>query len=76
NFVGFTIATILAFVCGIGFLQGIWSGLRNVFSPRGITSEPDMPRCPKCQRRLRTAEAKQCFECGHDWHTEDKSAQR
>ncbi len=24
--------------------------------------------CPYCQRPLRTTEARQCFECGKDWH--------
>lgn len=25
-------------------------------------------RCPNCGKRLRTAKARQCFECGSDWH--------
>ncbi len=27
------------------------------------------PRCRKCSARLRTRQAKQCFCCGHDWHS-------
>ena len=28
--------------------------------------------CPKCKRWLRTPQAKQCFHCGHKWHTSKK----
>ena len=24
--------------------------------------------CPSCGERLRSADARQCFHCGHDWH--------
>jgi hypothetical protein len=26
-------------------------------------------RCPSCRRIVRTPQARQCFWCGHDWHT-------
>jgi hypothetical protein len=26
-------------------------------------------RCPRCDRVVRTPQARQCFWCGHDWHT-------
>jgi hypothetical protein len=31
-------------------------------------------RCPRCHRIVRTPKAKQCFWCGHDWHSAANSA--
>jgi hypothetical protein len=28
--------------------------------------------CPHCAKPLRTVKAKQCFECGADWHEEPR----
>jgi uncharacterized protein YlaI len=25
--------------------------------------------CPKCNSKLRTPQARQCLECGYDWHS-------
>lgn len=30
--------------------------------------QQDAPHCPYCGKKLRTAEAKQCFHCSADWH--------
>lgn len=27
-----------------------------------------LAKCPRCGRALRTETAKQCFDCGYDWH--------
>jgi hypothetical protein len=32
--------------------------------------------CPYCGRPLRTERAKQCFECGTDWHDTSKIIRR
>lgn len=29
------------------------------------------PPCPECGEPLRTSKARQCFNCGADWHQED-----
>jgi hypothetical protein len=31
-------------------------------------SEFTLPRCPECNRIVKTSLAKQCLWCGHDWH--------
>lgn len=36
------------------------------------TPPPPLPECPYCGKPLRTERAKQCFECGKDWHDPDK----
>lgn len=28
----------------------------------------EMPTCPQCGKRLGSEKARQCFECGADWH--------
>lgn len=28
--------------------------------------------CPSCEKPLRTSKAKQCFQCGADWHNDGK----
>ena len=33
-----------------------------------LDPQPQPAACPHCGRRLRTAEAQQCFHCGADWH--------
>ena len=40
----------------------------NKISWRDIFKLPPIARCPRCKARLRTAQARQCFECGFDWH--------
>ena len=30
--------------------------------------ESFLPSCPKCGKKLKTPNAKQCFSCGADWH--------
>ena len=38
---------------------------------RVLREHPDTARlhhCPKCGSLLRTPVARQCLECGHDWH--------
>lgn len=32
------------------------------------SGENSINRCPKCRKIVRTALAKQCLWCGHDWH--------
>lgn len=34
-----------------------------------FTGEITINRCPRCGRIVRTPFARQCFWCGHDWHT-------
>ena len=50
---------------GEGFYEGkdLVVDLGNV--PRRMTKGPP---CPKCAKPLRTVRARQCFECGADWH--------
>ena len=42
-----------------GVADRIWSEHRSEF---------EIPRCPECDRILKTSLAQQCFWCGHDWH--------
>ncbi|WP_425396906.1 hypothetical protein [Aeoliella sp.] len=36
---------------------------------RLLTDHPnEIVRCEKCGHIVRTAKAKQCLRCGHDWH--------
>lgn len=35
---------------------------------RSIWPHLAMPRCPMCNEPLRSRDARQCLECGHDWH--------
>ena len=32
------------------------------------SAEFSIPRCPECDRILKTDRAQQCLWCGHDWH--------
>ena len=41
--------------------ERIWLAFRNSLL------QPN--RCPSCRRIVRTPQARQCFWCGHDWHT-------
>jgi hypothetical protein len=34
----------------------------------GIQRRSNGPPCPYCGKALRTDKARQCFECGVDWH--------
>ena len=43
-----------------------WRGLPN--GPHREFGQSDAPPCPYCGKQLRTKLAKQCFECGADWH--------
>jgi hypothetical protein len=43
-----------------------WFGHRN--GPHREFGETDAPPCPHCGKQLRTKLAKQCVECGADWH--------
>ncbi len=36
--------------------------------PHREFGDKDAPPCPHCGRQLRTKLAKQCVECGADWH--------
>lgn len=36
--------------------------------PHPVFGDPNASPCPKCGKRLRTSLAKQCVECGADWH--------
>jgi hypothetical protein len=35
---------------------------------RDHATEVVLKRCPKCGAITRTPKARQCFDCGHDWH--------
>jgi hypothetical protein len=37
--------------------------------PHRMFGDNYAPPCPKCGKQLRTALAKQCLECGADWHS-------
>jgi len=37
--------------------------------------QPEMP-CPYCGQPLKSALAKQCFQCGLDWHDDDNVVRR
>jgi hypothetical protein len=48
----------------------IW--VTHPFGPRRPARLWVGPPCPQCSRPLRTRLARQCFECGLDWHGQDK----
>jgi hypothetical protein len=50
---------------GEGYYQGD-ELILDVGQPK--TRKKIGPPCPKCGAALRSAEAKQCFACGADWH--------
>ena len=69
NFLGFGIATLLGVLCGVGFLHAFWLGCRQLWT-NDVVPDNNVARCPNCSARLRTPDARQCFECGHDWHAQ------
>lgn len=52
--------------CPIRFAK-IWVIHRDGPHPGGF-GERVAPPCPVCGKQLRTKHAKQCVECGADWH--------
>jgi hypothetical protein len=41
----------------------------RLLSERGL--EVFVNRCPRCSRVVRTPQARQCFWCGFDWHSQE-----
>ena len=47
----------------LAFYDRVWD---RIWLEHG--SEFDIPRCPECDRILKSHLAQQCLWCGHDWH--------
>jgi hypothetical protein len=60
---------LLGWLFGLGGIGLLLSGReekqRRAESPQWMN---EVAFCPKCKRKLRTSRAKQCFQCGADWH--------
>ena len=60
---------LLGWLFGVGGIGLLLSGRkekqRRAESPQWMN---EVAFCPKCKRKLRTSRAKQCFQCGADWH--------
>jgi hypothetical protein len=58
---------VLTFAVGSGDERRVFFDISSFYGRERESRPPDAPR-PYCGAELRTAKAKQCFECGMDWH--------
>jgi hypothetical protein len=53
-----------------GLFQKGWQQFYDDLVTRICQEHADqLPKCRRCNAVLRTGKARQCFDCGYDWHT-------
>jgi hypothetical protein len=58
---------VLKFAVGSGGEQRVFFDISSFYGRERESRSPEAP-CPYCGAQLRTVKAKQCFDCGMDWH--------
>jgi hypothetical protein len=58
---------VLTFAVGSGGERRVFFDISSYYGRDRGSSEPEA-QCPYCGAELRSAKAKQCFDCGMDWH--------
>jgi hypothetical protein len=58
---------VLTFAVGSGGERRVFFDISSFYGRESESRSPEAP-CPYCGAELRTAKAKQCFDCGMDWH--------